>query len=456
LNPSLLIVDDEEAVCFSIGRSFGKHGFEVRQAGTIADADASFRTRRPDVVVVDYSLPDGDGLTLVRRFHQLDSTVPLIVLTGHATVDLAVQAMREGAENFLTKPMDLAALQMVVERALENRRHRQRSLAGRANESRQAVDPFLGESDAIKHLAEQAHRVLDASSPVLIVGETGTGKGVLANWLRRNGPRAEDAFVDINCAGLSREFLETELFGHEKGAFTGAVAPKSGLFEIAHHGTLFMDEVGDMDLEVQPKLLKVMEEGRFRRLGSVRDRQVDVRLIAATHRDLEAHVEAGRFRADLYYRIGALPLVVPALHERGRDVILIARLILERLAAELVRPELRLSAEAEEALLARRWEGNVRQLRNVLEQAVLLGARTEIGAADIRRPRARESAGKTAALSLRAAERQHIEDVLESVGGDVARAAPVLGISRSALYVKLKKHSIGTTSAPRPEPKDVS
>jgi DNA-binding NtrC family response regulator len=312
------------------------------------------------------------------------------------------------------------------------------------------ADPFLGDSKAVRELAEQARRVLDSSSPVLIVGETGTGKGLLASWLHRNGPRREEAFVDINCAGLTREFLETELFGHEKGAFTGAVAQKSGLLEIAHRGTLFMDEVGDMDVEVQPKLLKVLEERRFRRLGTVRDRQVDVRLIAATHRDLEAQVEAGRFRADLFYRIGALPLVVPPLRERGRDIVLIARFILERIAAELARSGLRLSAEAEGALLERRWEGNVRELRNVLEQAVLLGQRTEIGAADIRPRAGRDPRVARPRMSLRAAERQHIEEVLTSVGGDVAQAAGILGISRSALYVKLKKHSIQVVRAPRP------
>jgi DNA-binding NtrC family response regulator len=265
---------------------------------------------------------------------------------------------------------------------------------------------------------------------------------LLASWLHRHGPRAEEAFVDINCAGLTREFLETELFGHEKGAFTGAVAPKTGLFEIAHRGTLFMDEVGDMDAEVQPKLLKVIEDRRFRRLGAVRDREVDVRLIAATHRNLEAEVAAGRFRADLFYRIGTLPLSVPPLRERGRDIVLIARFILERIGAELARPGLRLSGAAEDALLERRWDGNVRELRNVLEQAVLLGERTEIVPEDIRGRGPREAGPRTEALSLRAAERRHIEEVLQSMDGDVARTAGVLGISRSALYVKLKKHSI--------------
>jgi DNA-binding NtrC family response regulator len=439
---SLLIVDDEEAVCFSVQRSFESRGFDVRQAATLSEAEASFRNFRPDVVVVDQALPDGDGLDLLRRLHAVDSSVPFIVLTGHATVDLAVQAMKEGADNFLTKPMDLATLQLVVDRALENRRNRQRSLAGRSVESRQVADPFLGDSPLVRRLAEQARRVLEAASPVLITGETGTGKGLLASWLHRHGPRAEEAFVDINCAGLTREFLETELFGHEKGAFTGAVAPKTGLFEIAHRGTLFMDEVGDMDAEVQPKLLKVIEDRRFRRLGAVRDREVDVRLIAATHRNLEAEVAAGRFRADLFYRIGTLPLSVPPLRERGRDIVLIARFILERIGAELARPGLRLSGAAEDALLERRWDGNVRELRNVLEQAVLLGERTEIVPEDIRGRGPREAGPRTEALSLRAAERRHIEEVLQSMDGDVARTAGVLGISRSALYVKLKKHSI--------------
>jgi transcriptional regulator with GAF, ATPase, and Fis domain len=246
------------------------------------------------------------------------------------------------------------------------------------------VDPFLGESPAIRQLAVQAGRVVASTIPILIQGETGTGKGVLARWLHENGPRADEAFVDLNCAGLSRDLLETELFGHEKGAFTGAVTAKPGLMEMAHRGTLFLDEIGDVDLQVQPKLLKVMEELRFRRLGDVRDRQVDVRLVAATHRDLVRLVQEEKFREDLFYRINTVSLLVPPLRERGRDVVLLARSFMARIGSELGRPGVRLSEGAESALGSRPWPGNIRQLRNVLEQAVLLSERTILEAEDLR------------------------------------------------------------------------
>src|SRR6185295_7993655 len=263
-------------------------------------------------------------------------------------------------------PVELPALLVVIERALENRRMRQVSLAGKSAQVRQAVDPFFGESGVIRKLAAEAARVAASKVPVLIQGETGSGKGVLARWLHEASARADESFVDLNCAGLSRELLETELFGHEKGAFTGAVTAKQGLLEVAHRGTLFLDEIGDVDLQVQAKLLKVVEDMRFRRLGDVRDRQVDVRLVAATHRDLLTLVREQKFREDLYYRISALPVMVPPLRERGKDVVLLARQLVERISAEMGRPGVRLSPEAEEALAASAWPGNVRQLRNVL------------------------------------------------------------------------------------------
>jgi transcriptional regulator with GAF, ATPase, and Fis domain len=252
--------------------------------------------------------------------------------------------------------------------------------------------------------------------------------------------------VDLNCAGLSRELLESELFGHEKGAFTGAIAAKQGLLEIAHRGTLFLDEIGDVDLQVQAKLLKVVEDLRFRRLGDVRDRQVDVRLVAATHQDLGRLVQEKKFREDLYYRISALPLVMPPLRERGKDVVLLARRLMETTSAELGRAGVRLSPSAEESLAARAWPGNVRELRNVLERAILLSDDTtlqaaHLGASEPRLSIATEATASTG-LTLAEAERRHIEAVLREAQGIVPRAATVLGLSRSALYERIKKHGI--------------
>jgi len=439
-NPALLLVDDEEAVRFPIRRFLTAQGYDVREAQTVAGALEACRASLPDAAVLDFSLPDGDGLDLLRALRAMDASLPVIILTGHGTIDLAVKAMQEGADQFFTKPVELPTLKVVLDRAVQNRRSRQESLAGRSAHARSSVDPFLGDSPAVTRLAEQAARVAAAAVPVLIQGETGSGKGVLARWLHEHGPRADEPFVDLNCAGLSRELLESELFGHEKGAFTGAVAAKPGLLELAHRGTFFLDEIGDVDLQVQAKLLKVLEELRFRRLGDVKDRRVDVRLIAATHHDLARQVEEGKFREDLFYRISAVPLHVPPLRERGRDAVLLARSLLARIGSELSRPGLRLSDTAETALASARWPGNIRQLRNALERAVLLGDRTMIEAADLAEIQA--SPPSTARLSLLEAEKRHIAAVLGAEGGNVPKAALVLGLSRSALYEKIRKHGI--------------
>ena len=440
----VLLVDDEMSVRLPVERFFTGHGFEVDTAGSVAEAVEAFRAAAPDVVLLDYALPDGDGLELLRKLKAIDPSVPAILLTAHASIDLAVQAVKDGAENFLTKTVELPAVLVMVERLVENRRLRHRSEVDRRREANHAPDPFLGESPAMRRLADQALRVAAAPTPLLIRGETGSGKGVLARWLHDHGPRSPQAFVDLNCAGLSRELLESELFGHQKGAFTGAVAAKQGLMEMAHRGTLFLDEMGDVDLQVQAKLLKALEEMRFRRLGDVQDRRVDVRLIAATHRDLDALVQEGKFREDLYYRVRGVELRVPALRERGRDVILLARRFLERIAADLGRPGARLTPAAEDALLAHSWPGNVRELRNVLEHAVLLSPRDALAPddfAEVLRPPRAPGAGAGATLSE--AERRHVEQVLQQQGWVVQRAAEVLGISRTSLYERMRKFGIG-------------
>ena len=438
----ILLVDDEPGVLFSVSSFLESHGFAIETAPSIAAAVQALRADPPDAVVADHQLPDGDSFDLLRVAREIDTDIPLVVLTGHGSIDLAVRAIKDGADHFLTKPVELAALLVTVRRAIENRRNRQRQRAARANSTRQAPDPFVGESAPIRRLFDDARRVLDAESPILIRGETGSGKGVLARWLHANGPRADEAFVDLNCAGLSREFLETELFGHAKGAFTGAAASKQGLLEAADRGTVFLDEIGDVDPAVQPKLLKVIEDRRFRRLGEVQDRRVDVRLVAATHRDLGRLAAEGQFRADLYFRVSAIPLVVPPLRERTEDIPLVASRLLEGLARETGRTS-SLSPAAAERLRRHSWPGNIRELRNVLERAVLFGAGPVLAAEDLRFDTA-ASAPPAAdpGLTLLEMERRAIEAALSREHGRVALAATRLGIPRSTLYQKLKQHRI--------------
>jgi DNA-binding NtrC family response regulator len=439
LTRRVLVVDDERGIRRAIGRYLESGGYVVDLAESCQAAEALLRANPPDVALLDYKLSDGTGVDLLRRMGEICPGVPSIMLTAHGSIELAVDAIKEGAEQFLTKPVDLPALQLLIERLLEGQRTRRRSLAGGPRLQHAAPDPFEGTSNAIKSLAAECAAVVNTDVSVLVLGETGTGKGVLARWLHENGPRAPEAFVDLNCAGLSRDLLETELFGHEAGAFTGATASKAGLLEIAHNGTVFLDEIGDMDPQVQPKLLKVLEEKRFRRLGDVRNRSVNIRLIAATHQELGALVEAGKFRQDLYFRINMFPLCVPPLRERREDIPALARRLAAALAAELGHATPTLSAEVEHALQAHDWPGNVRELRNVLERALLLsrGPAVDVGQLRLTAP-----AVEGDSLSLEHAERRAIEKALKGEDWHVAEAARRLGISKTTLYQKIKQFGL--------------
>lgn len=445
----LLIVDDEPSIRFSVGDYLERCGFSIDDADSVVSAMARFRAFHPDLVVLDYELPDGNALELMEQLRQQDESIPVIILTGHGSIDLAVTAIKQGADQFLTKPVELAALRLIVERALDNSRNRKRQLAAKAC-VRSAVLPFAGESDAIRCLREACERVLDAQRPILILGETGSGKGVLAAWLHANSARRDEQFVDLNCAGLARDFLESELFGHERGAFTGAVAMKHGLFEVAHKGTLFLDEIGDVDSTVQPKLLKVLEERKFRRMGDVRDRSVDVQLLAATHQDLPELVRTGRFRSDLYYRISTIPLRVPPLRERRADIALLAEQIARAFAREMGFPTPGFSRDAIRALENYDWPGNVRELKNVIERVMLLAGGGPFDAASFRF----ESVGAEQAWpevdNLEEMEKLHIQRIVDAEGGHVESAARRLGVPRSSLYQKLKKHRIIVPKSGKP------
>ncbi len=440
---TILLVDDEPAVRFAIKDFLETAGFAVEEAEDCATSIDRFQKTHPDLAIVDYRLPDGTALDVLARLRALDDTVPVLVLTGHGSIDLAVRAIKEGAEQFLTKPVELQTLLTIVKRSVENQRNRKGQLAKKSRTQRETVDPFGDESAAIRELEFVARKVVMSESPVLITGETGSGKGVLARWLHNYGPRADEPFLDINCAGLSSELLDSELFGHERGAFTSAVKEKVGLLEMAHGGTLFLDEIGDMDLRVQAKLLKVLEEQRFRRLGGVRDLRVDLRLIAATHRNLSQHVQEGNLRQDLYFRINTIQLIVPPLRQRTEGIAVLARSLLKELAGDFGRGEVHLRPDAERALVQYAWPGNIRELRNVLERALLLSDGKELGRQDLRFEVLAESESQTSSgLTLREMEVRHIERILRDARGRVQVAAERLGVPKSSLYQKLRTYRL--------------
>jgi DNA-binding NtrC family response regulator len=441
----VLIGEDDKSLRFALSEFLQAQDYQVIEATTCETIRQSFRNSTPDAAILDYSLPDGTAMDLLPYLKQSYSSVPVILLTGNGTIELAVQAMKEGAEQFFTKPVQMAAIAVVLERVLKNQRNHQKQLAGKVKEKRESVDPFVGVSAAIQKVAEEAERVCGSHCPVLIAGETGSGKGILARWLHDHSPRAEEPFVDLNCAGFGKELLESELFGHEAGAFTGALQRKLGLLEVAQKGTVFLDEIGDMDLQIQPKLLKILEEKQFRRLGDVQERHLDIRLIAASHADLAQQIREKKFRSDLYFRVSTVVIRMPALRERVEDIPLLAQHFFQRMAVDLGRIHLILSERTLETLTTYPWPGNIRELKNAMERAVLLATGDTIQPRDLRLEyvsSAAESNEDPSHLTFREMQRFHIQKVLTSEQWNVSRAATRLGMTRSSLYNKIKTFGI--------------
>jgi DNA-binding NtrC family response regulator len=441
---TLLLVDDDPAVLRAIGDYFERIGYEVWRDGTGEEAMETFHRVRPDVVLLDLHLPDASGLVVLERLRREGAAV--ILLTGQGDIETAVKAMQLGAENFLTKPVDMTHLSAAIARVAEKTRLSRQNARLRALDHEGEGLGSLGVSPGMQALAHQIE-LLAASerSTVLLQGESGTGKGWVARVIHNLSPRSGGPFVEVNCAGLSPTFLDSELFGHEKGAFTDAKERKVGLFELADHGTLFLDEVGELSPELQPKLLKVLETKRFRRLGGTRELTVDVRLIAATNRDLVREVEGGRFREDLYYRLNVMPLVLPSVRDRSREdrLDLITR-ILADLRSQLPGCPVECTTDVLDRLLSGAWPGNVREMRNVLERAMILarGQRT-IGVEQLPDLRQRSTIDRRYhAQSLSEMERQHIERTLRHHSGNRTRAALELGISRATLINKIKVYSL--------------
>src|SRR6266567_3588805 len=442
---SVLLIDDDADVLRAVGDYFDRIGYEVGRADTASAGLEAFDRLRPDVVILDLHLPDVGGLEVLERLRSLGGSV--ILLTGQGDIETAVRAMQLGAEHFLTKPVDLNHLAAATARVSEKIRLVRQNALLRAREHEHEGLESLGGSPAIRELGRQIE-LLAASerSTVLLTGESGTGKGWVARIIHHLSPRASGPFVEVNCGGLSATFLESELFGHEKGAFTDAKERRQGLFELADRGTIFLDEIGELAPELQPKLLRVLEAKTFRRLGGTAELRVDVRLMAATNRDLVKDVKAGRFREDLFYRLSVLPLHLPPLRERSReDRLALLTRILASLHAELLGPSAA-TAEALDRLLSAPWPGNVREMRNVLERAMILAqGAAAIGLehlpADLRK-------GSGAAdrrhvpQALAEVERHHIERTLRAHSGNRTRAAAELGISRATLINKIKVYGL--------------
>jgi DNA-binding NtrC family response regulator len=441
-------MDDDPAIVMAVSEFLRIDGYNVVQAGNLRTAYSLVESEAPDLAVIDFDLPDGNALDFLARLKITNYSLKCIVLTGHGSIDLAVRAIKEGADQFLTKPTQLSVLSAAVRTSLQNQQNQRKQLAGKMARPRYDKNPFHGTSKVIQRLAQEARKIVNTERPILIQGETGTGKGVMAQWIHKNGPRADETLVDVNCAGLSKDLLESELFGYEKGAFTGAAGSKQGLVEAAHKGILFLDELGEMDYMVQPKLLKVLEDSRFRRLGDVRERVVDIQIIAATNRNLMQSVKEMRFREDLYFRISTFHLRIPPLRERTEDIPVVANSLLRNLATDLAREQQELSPSAETLLKSYSWPGNIRELRNVLERVALTGESRIIEAQDLnltqRTPSAMAHSESEPALTLAELERQHIARVLHEESGKVAQAALKLGIPRSTLYQKLKIYGIPT------------
>jgi DNA-binding NtrC family response regulator len=441
--PRLLVVEDEPDLRELLVSRLGQLRLEVASAADGEEGLAALRRDEFDLVVMDLKMPRRTGIELLQAMRAEGMDAEVIVITGYAEIETAVEALKLKAFDYITKPFRLNELVEVVERAADYRRlRRENRLLRRAVAERESEPVMYGQSPAVEGLRALLDRAGRSHSHVLILGESGSGKELAARAIHRASARRDLPFMAINCAAMPNELLESELFGHEKGAFTGAGARRHGLLELAHEGTLFLDELGEMSLAMQAKLLRAIDRGEIRRLGGERTLHVDVRVIAATNKDLPRAVAAGEFRPDLYYRLSVVVIQVPPLRERPEDVPLLVEHFARAVAPPGQRP-LKFTAEAMAALAAHDWPGNVRELRNVVERLTVLAYGDEVTATDVRLhlarpPAAGEEEEDEGHLSLADVERRHIRRVLQSTGGNRARAARILGVDPKTLYNKLR------------------
>ena len=448
MKPRILVVDDEPLIAENLSLVFEREGYEVDTAGQIEEAMERLGDREFSMAVIDLVLPDGDGLDLLGRLKGKDPTLEVIMMTGHASISKAIEATKQGAFYFVPKPFDTDEMLMLVSKALERRR----LLAETSELRRKLADQsgyaqMLGTSPAMKRVFELLESVAASDANVLIVGESGTGKELAANAVHAKSARAAGPLVKINCAALPKDLIESELFGHVKGAFTGATTDRAGLLEEAHRGSLLLDEITEMPADLQAKLLRVLEDRTVRRLGGSRLLPVDFRLVCSTNLDPAAAVREGRLRQDLYYRINTVTVPLPALRDRAGDVPLLARVFLERYRTRHGREVDSIEPEAYRRLLGYRWPGNVRELEHAVERGVLVARGREVKLGDL--PEAvqalagsEDSGAAPPPGSLEEIERLSIVRALEASGWNKQAAAQVLGLRRPTLYSKMRRHNI--------------
>ena len=453
----ILVVDDEKMIRWSLGEALRGWGYEPVPVETAAAGLAAFEAEQPAAILLDINLPDGSGLEVLRSIRNRQSDAVVIMITANVLVDETIAALRGGAYDFIGKPINLEELQVAIRNGIEaNRLRKEVNLFRRERAQQFSFDQIVGESPAMREMLALAHKVAESEvSSVLLQGESGTGKDLVAKAIHYHSTRAEHPFIAINCAALPGTLIESELFGYEKGAFTDAKARKEGLFEQAESGTLFLDEIGELELSLQAKLLRVLEEGSFRRVGGLKDLPLDVRVIAASNRDLKTEGEAGRFRADLFYRLSVIQIDIPPLRDRGDDIRVLAEHYMKSFRNRLRKNIDRIDSEALKAFARYHWPGNVRELRNVIERAMILEDGNEITVkylprgltGDFRPMESVHLDGKSAApvhlpaqgISLDDVEMSLVRQALERSGGNQTKAAELLDISRDQLRYRMKK-----------------
>jgi two-component system response regulator PilR (NtrC family) len=460
--PSLLVVDDEQGILDVVGRFGRRAGFEVIACSGGHQAIAHLRTAHADLAMVDLRMPDIGGLDVIRAIREIDPRCQAVLMTGYATVDTAVEAIKLGAMDYVSKPLDFARLEHLLTSIREEIERRRSILAIETDVAKRLeFCGMIGRGPLMQELFGMIRRLAPHVRTALVTGETGTGKELVARALHQTGPRRDRRFVTVNCSAVVETLFESELFGHMRGAFTGATENKPGLFELADGGTLFLDEIGELPPGVQAKLLRVLELGEVQRIGSLDARRVSVHVIAATNRDLRVEVAAGRFRSDLYYRLNIVEIALPPLRDRREDIPYLTAAFVRETSERLQKPVAGLTSGAERVLSAAHWEGNVRELRNVIERACILtddefiserqlspgmsAAPPPVAPTFATSPAARESGGAENKDLLVTVERDHIQRALARAGGNKKAAAKMLGLSRRALYRRLERLDLSDT-----------